>query len=177
MDSYTANYNQTLNFANKPYQKNSNRKNSQNYTRPQNPSRPYKTNPSATLPSNGRNTQYKPQNQGPNAWKPQIKDQSYPTQNRAQNFGKNNESYNGQQYWESMNIGTINYRPSDQSLTDLTVLGFKVVHDGHVVHDEMCNNNGFACQEQSPSFGGLNGPRFNEMPVSAEISLPSFIEI
>jgi len=72
----------------------------------------------------------------------------------------------------------------DLNIQNAKVLGFKVVHDGHVVHDEMPKGSEWENKKENDrgqmenwkTLNGYGSPKYNEVPESIVISIPSFTE-
>lgn len=95
-------------------------------------------------------------------------------------YSKSQGFYHVQPYWdpETNSFKMLDY--SKPPAVESEVLGFKVVHNGNIIHDEMPeadkNSPKEGLRNDAAGFTGLMNSKFNEMPLSETISMPSFIE-
>ena len=138
-------------------------------------------NHNSPFPSN-QQSHFNAQGQSPNNYKNQGKGfQATVKPNRTPLVVKNYEPFFTPGYYGPESIASmlnkVNKNPEQQQTE---VLGFKVVHDGRVVHDEMPKGSEWEIKKEVDNWnrlGGINnGHKYNEVPNSIEISLPSFTE-
>ena len=187
MEINASNNFQKTNGSQRYYAKTQNKRTHQNNPRSQNTFKPNRVNnlPLTTTSSNTISTkspQFRPLSNSSNQWKPKKRDQSNSDTEKGVFFGKNQPYYHVQSYWdpESRDFKILDYSKPNQTLHESEVLGFKVVHNGNIIHDEMPTlgkeNQVESIKKDVASFSGFTSSKFNEAPVSETISIPSFIE-
>jgi len=142
------------------------------------PSHPLKSH-NSPFPSN-QQSQFNAQGQSPNNYN---KNQAAVKPTRTPLVAKSYEPFFTPGYYGPEQIATMlnkaNKANKDPEQQQIEILGFKVVHDGRVVHDEMPKGSEIENKKGIESWNrltGVNSPKYNEVPNSIEISLPSFSE-
>lgn len=185
MDFQPQNQFQKNNFQGKFNTRPQNKKNFSNYSRPQATNKPYKMPLNNVLQQQQKNMPYRQPNQNSNSWKQQRREQ--PNHQQGKNFFDKNfeQPVNGvQMYWDqnALEFKTFNYYQTDQNTPPAEIVGFKIVLNGQVVHDEMLKPDEGNKETSTIDFQEKydpNGPgahKYNDLPEFEEISLPSFIE-
>jgi len=167
------------NFPNRFQHRNQLKKPYTDYNNPNNksstPSIPLKSH-NSPFPSN-QQPHFNAQGQSPNNYN---KSQGTVRPTRTPLVAKNYEPFFTPGYYGPEQIATmLNKAHKDPEQQQVEILGFKVVHDGRVVHDEMpkgLENDDKKEIESWNRLGAVNSPKYNEVPNSIEISLPSFSE-
>jgi len=187
MERSGRNYNQKPNFSNrfqhrnqlkKPYPDFNNKSSNSSKSHPNHPGhshnpQPFHFNAQGQSPNNYKNQ--------PKGFQPNLKTTRTPLVN------KNSEPFFTPGYYGPESIATLlNGVKKDPEQQQNEILGFKVVHDGRVVHDEMPKGPEWENKRENENnqmhFGGwnnlngINSHKYNEIPNSIEISLPSFTE-
>lgn len=188
MERNGRNYNQKPGFPNrfqhrnqlkKPYQDFNNKSSNSSKSHPNHP-------PLSDHPHNPHQSHYNNQGSSPNSYKNQPKGfQSGLKTTRTPLVNKNSEPFFTPGYYGPESIATLlSGGKKDPEQQQNEILGFKVVHDGRVVHDEMPKGSEWENKRENENnqmhpwnnLNGVNSHKYNEVPNSIEISLPSFTE-